>query len=157
MRTLLDLVVPLLFVLGCAPSGSDPRATAPTMGTTTAPSVSTTAGDLATSRRAFPPRADRLQQGDRVYGVFVAVERTSTAPELAQAKSELEKVGYAVGAGVTDINCDQGAREALGLDVGRDYYSVAVYFRTAEQAQQFVDAFQPGVVGTAAVTVYCRD
>jgi hypothetical protein len=35
--------------------------------------------------------------------------------------------------------------------------AVVVYFRTRQEAQQFVDAFAPGVVGTAAVKVYCRD
>ncbi len=92
-----------------------------------------------------------------MYGVYVAVERTPTAPEIAQAKRDLQNAGYSVGPGTADINCDQGAREALGLDAQRDYYSVALYFRTTQQAKQFVDAFQPGVVGTAEVTLYCRD
>lgn len=33
----------------------------------------------------------------------------------------------------------------------------AVYFGTREEAEQFVDAFQPGVVGTAAVKILCAD
>jgi hypothetical protein len=40
---------------------------------------------------------------------------------------------------------------------GVDYFVEAVYFLTRQEAQQFVDAFQPGVVGTAFVTVYCLD
>ena len=56
--------------------------------------------------------------------------------------------------GATDINCDQGAREALRLTPGVDYFVEAVYFLTRQEAQQFVDAFEPGVVGTAFVTVY---
>ena len=54
------------------------------------------------------------------------------------------------------INCDKAAREALGLTLGVDHYTVAVYFRTRDEAQQFVDTFEPGVVGTAEVTVDCR-
>ena len=38
-----------------------------------------------------------------------------------------------------------------------DYFSEVVYFRTRQEAQQFVDAFEPGVVGTAQVTIYCAD
>lgn len=88
---------------------------------------------------------------------FVAVERTSSAPELARAKEELRKAGYRVSPGASDVTCDQGAREALGLTPGVDYFVEAVYFLTRQEAQQFVDAFQPGVVGTAVVTMYCRD
>ncbi len=105
----------------------------------------------------FPPEAAQLRQGERVFGVFVAVERTTSAPEIARAKEELQKAGYRVAPGATDINCDQGARDALKLTPGVDYFVEAVYFRTREEAQQFVEAFEPGVVGTAQVTVYCRD
>ncbi len=105
----------------------------------------------------FPPEVTDLKQGDLVFGVYVAVEQNYSAPELAAAKEELRKVGYSVGAGATDINCDQGAREALGLKPGVEYVSVVVYFRTRQEAQQFVDAFPPGVVGTAPVKTYCAD
>ena len=40
---------------------------------------------------------------------------------------------------------------------GVNYFAEAVYFRTRQEAQQFVDAFEPGVVGTALLTVYCLD
>ena len=104
----------------------------------------------------FPPEA-QVRHGERFYGVFVAVERTSSAPELARAKEQLQKAGYRVSPGAGDLNCNQGAREALRLMPGVDYYTEAVYFRTRQEAQQFVDAFEPGVVGTALVTVYCLD
>ena len=118
--------------------------------------ATTTATATTVLRRLFPPEA-QLRHGERFYAVFVAVERTSSAPELALAKQELHKAGYRVSPGATDINCDQGAREALRLTPGVDYFVEAVYFLTRQEAQQFVDAFKPGVVGTAFVTVYCRD
>lgn len=116
----------------------------------------TAATATTVARRRFPPEA-QLRHGERFYAVFVAVERTSSAPEFARAKEELQKAGYRVSPGASDINCDQGAREALRLTPGVDYFVEAVYFLTGQEAQQFVDAFEPGVVGTAVVTVYCRD
>lgn len=107
-------------------------------------------------RRRFPPEA-QLRHGEQFYAVFVAVERTSSAPEFARAEEELQKAGYRVSPGVSDINCHQGAREALRLAPGVDYFVEAVYFLTRQEAQQFVDAFEPGVVGTAFVTMYCLD
>ena len=118
--------------------------------------ATTTATATAVLRRRFPPAAE-LRHGERFYAVFVAVERTSSALELTRAKEELQKAGYRVSPGATDINCDQGAREALRLTPGVDYFVEAVYFLTRQEAQQFVDAFEPGVVGTAFVTLYCRD
>lgn len=158
------LAAGLLFLAACR-QGED--RTAPTVGTTTTAAVistsvttinatsSTTVATNAPLR--FPPEAGGVQPGDRLFGVFVAVERTTTAPELAGAKEDLRMAGYRVAPGATDINCDHGAREALGLTPGVDYFVEAVYFRTRSEAQQFVDAFVPGVVGTAEVTAYCRD
>lgn len=77
-------------------------------------------------------------------------------PGLERARARAEQAGYdEVGGG--DIDCDQGAREALGLDPDRDYYAVALYFPDRPTAQQFVDAYEPGVVGIADLTTYCLD
>jgi hypothetical protein len=57
-----------------------------------------------------------------------------------------------------DLNCDQGAREALGTDAA---WRVAVYFETEQEANQF--ASQAGLLGheadpvIARVTTYCLD
>ena len=143
---------------GAAPSAGT-ATTAVAVSSTTATTIKATTGSPVTTNEIprFPPEATGVRQGDRLFGVFVAVERTTSAPELARAKENLRRAGYRVAPGATDINCDQGAREALGLTPGVDYFVEAVYFRTRRAAQQFVDAFQPGVVGTAAVTAYCRD
>jgi hypothetical protein len=49
------------------------------------------------------------------------------------------------------------AKRQLGLDPPRDYSSVVLYFETCALAQQFVDLLEPGVVGTAAVMLFCLD
>ena len=113
-------------------------------------------GATTTTGPRFPPAA-QVRHGDQVFGVYAAVARTASAPQLAQATAELRRAGYRVGEGSGEINCDQGARVALGLRPEIPYSAVAIYFRTRQEAQQFVDAFQPGVVGTAAVTLYCLD
>lgn len=139
-------------VAGRAGSG-----TSKASGTTATTNRVTTALTASTVlRRRFPPEA-QLRHGERFYAVFVAVEQTGSAPELAGAKEELQEAGYSVSPGASDINCHDGAREALRLTPGVEYFVEAVYFLTRQEAQQFVDAFEPGVVGTAFVTVYCLD
>lgn len=108
---------------------------------------------------AWPPAlTDELRHGDDVFGVYLAVEHSQTAPgpKAHQAVADAAAAGYETGVG-TDISCDSGAREQLGLDPTRDYAAVVLYFRTQEDAQRFVDLFEPGVVGTAQVTVMCLD
>jgi hypothetical protein len=57
-----------------------------------------------------------------------------------------------------DLNCDDGAAEALGTDAA---FGIGVYFETKEQANQF--ALQAGLLGheadpvIARVTTYCLD
>ena len=160
LRVVLCLVVAVLPLAGCGQGGDRAAPSATTDATsstvTTGPGTSSTTVTTDPGRR-FPPDADNLRTGERAFGVYVAVERgSSPAPELARAREELLKVGYSPGPGAPDINCDKGAREALGLTPGVDYFAVAVYFRTRHEAEQFVDAFEPGVVGTAEVTVDCR-
>lgn len=157
----LAVAVVMLAAVGC---GQDDDVAAPAATTTTVVATTTvvsttvlvtTTAVASSTVPPFPPAA-RVRHEDRVFGVFVAVERTQSAPELARAREELRKVGYA-GSDGGDVNCDQGARETLGLAPDVPYFTVAVYFRTRQEAQQFVDAFRPGVVGTAEVTSYCRD
>ena len=163
VRSGLAFVVAMLLFGACEDAGGGVAGRAGTVrsqasSSTTAMTNRATTTTTATTvlRHRFPPEA-QLRHGERFYAVFVAVERTSSAPELTRAKEELQKVGYTVYPGATDINCDQGAREALRLAPSVDYFVEAVYFLTRQEAQQFVDAFEPGVVGTAFVTVYCRD
>ncbi len=151
-------VVAALVLLATCGDGDGEATTLPTVAINTTSTTDATDVRVTTAAsRRFPPEVPRLRHGDDVFGVYLAVERSPTAPELARTKEELGKAGYPVSEGFTDIACDRGAHEALGLAPGVDYVGVVVYFRTRQEAQQFVDAFEPGVVGTAQVTVFCLD
>jgi hypothetical protein len=107
------------------------------------------------SRPSFPPQAG-AEHGAKQTAVYLAVAYSADDPKLKRAEAQAKAVGYD-NVGIGDIGCDQGAREALGLDVDRDYYGAAVYFADRGTAQQFVDAYEPGVVGMADVTTFCLD
>ena len=59
-------------------------------------------------------------------------------------------------AGYSDLACDQGALEGLGLADGY-YNAVSVLFATMDDATAFADAYPGDVVGIAAVKTYCLD
>ena len=136
-------------LVGCSDGGGSDTAAEPVA---TTPSASPT----PTPSPTFPPEAE-AEQGGRYWAVFLSVERGSdaTGPEISEALRAAEEVGYEAGAG--DLGCTQGAAEALGLDPALPYVGVSIFFASAELAQQFVDAYEPGVVGTAEVTAYCLD
>ncbi len=103
---------------------------------------------------SFPPEIDGIQ-GEKYYAVFVAVKRTADDAALARVSSELEALGYQGGIG--EIDCTPGAREQLQLKAQGDYFGYSLFFATKEQAQQFVDAYEGPVVGTAYITAFCLD
>ena len=104
----------------------------------------------------FPPEAP-AEHGGEYWAVFLAVVRGVDArhPEIAEAVQAAKDLGYSGGHG--EIGCTQGAAEQLRLDPAADYMAVSVFFASQAQAQQFVDAYEPGVVGTAKITAYCMD
>lgn len=102
------------------------------------------------------PSASAATHGGQYWAVFLEVAREGTEQaELQRAYADASALGYPSGIG--DVNCSQGAREQLGLDPTVSYQVVNIYFDTSEQAQQFVDLYESGVVGTAYVTAYCLD
>lgn len=94
-------------------------------------------------------------QGGSYWAVFLAVAYDGAEQELQDALGSAHAVGYE--AGIGDIGCTTGAREALGLDPGKSYEAVSIFFTTQADAQEFVDLYEPGVVGTALVTAGCMD
>ena len=113
--------------------------------------------DVARARltaAAVPVPEAKLEQGGKVWGVYLAVSRGEIDAKVDAARADVERLGYHPSSG--QIGCDQGAAEGLGLP-SEDYSMAAVYFETRELAQQFVDAYEPGVVGIALVTVFCAD
>jgi hypothetical protein len=115
----------------------------------------------------FPPAVapSSLRHGSTYWGVYVTVVRAADnyqiKPDdqnrLDTARKSLTDLGYEPDSGAFDNGCEQGMREQLHLDPQRIYAAVRIFFATQAQAQQFVDAYQPGVVGTAKVTLYCMD
>lgn len=75
-------------------------------------------------------------------------------PTLSAATEAIDK-GWGPVWNDSEIRCNQGAAEALGVD--RDARSVAVYFDTEREARQFAE--QEGLpsqpTGHAQVTVHC--
>ena len=121
---------------------------------TTSADPSTSDG-TGSSSEDWPPAAVATHGGE-YWAVFLAVARPGTeAEELQQASADASALGYPVG--IADITCSSGAHEQLGLDPTVAYQVVNIYFDTQEQAQQFVDLYEPGVVGAAYVTAYCLD
>lgn len=98
------------------------------------------------------------QQGDPVWGVYLAIGHSATDPVVDTAVRQASRVGYR--AVVGDIACDGGAMEALGLDQ-YDYWSGAtLYFATEADARGFAAAYARAVTapkGVAHVTVGCLD
>jgi hypothetical protein len=128
---------------------ADPSPTDPETDTPASPSD----GNGAPSAE-WPPAAEAVQ-GGQYWAVFLAVAHSGTEQaELQAAYADATALGYPAGIGEM---CSSGAHEQLGLDPTVAYEVVNIYFDTQEQAQQFVDLYEPGVVGTAYVTAYCLD
>ena len=129
-----------------APTSSAPTGTVPTGPASSVPSVEQPAG--------WPPEANAVQ-GGVYWAVYLELYRTGDPGGGQDALAALHELGY--DGGIGGVGCDMGAAEALGLDPNGDYSGVSVFFDTADDAQRFVDLYQPGVVGTARITAYCLD
>ena len=148
-------------------TGATSPAAVPTTTSATPEPVATTPSTPPPTTSApptFPPAAEGVQQGDVVWAVYLAVARVGDdgrpddpAGDLDRARRQAAAAGYERDVGGGQVECDRGARAALGLDPGRDYYTVSIFFATRADAQQFVAAYEPGVVGTAEITAYCLD
>lgn len=142
------------------PSTAAPEQTPEQTTSTQAPAATVTPSPTATAAAA-PRWAKPLgepQQGDPVWGVYLAIGHSATDAPVEQAVRAASTVGYQ--AVVGDIACDGGAMEALGLDQ-YDYWSGAtLYFATEADARGFAAAYTQKVAapkGVAHVTVGCLD
>jgi hypothetical protein len=96
------------------------------------------------------------EQGRFYFGVYFAVtEKGPGDPKIKAAESDLRNLGFEPSVG--GIDCDSGAKEALGLDPSRSYTDVTLYFASRADADMFVTLYDPGVVGTARVKTFCLD
>lgn len=95
-------------------------------------------------------------QGGTYFAVYFAVTRTDTDdPAIQAATTDLRNLGFEPSVG--GIDCDEGAKEALGLDSSSSYTDVGLYFLTKQDADMFVTLYDPGVVGTTKVKTFCLD
>jgi hypothetical protein len=132
--------------------------TPPTTSTVIATTTTSTLPTTSTTLPEFPPAKDALEHGGDAWAVYLAVADDFGDPSLDEASSLAETYGYF--AGVTDINCDQGAGEAVGVASGGSEVVVGVYFDTELDANQFVLAYEArgnAVAGVGLVQTYCLD
>lgn len=133
-----------------------PSTTATT--TTTAAPATTTAAPTTTTSVALPETIIPTHGGDAVAVYLGIIAESDSSGNLnadfADVIAAAADLGY--DAGVSDLGCDVGAREGLGLDDGY-YYAVGLYFATVEDANGFAAAYPGDIVGIAEVQTLCLD
>lgn len=105
----------------------------------------------------FPP-AGELEHGGESWAVYLAFADDFSDPSLSEASALAESYGFF--AGTTDINCDQGAAEAIGVAPGGSEAVAGVYFDSEIDANQFVLAYEArghSVAGIGLVQTFCLD
>ncbi len=156
MRSAAALLVSLLAAGALAACAATPI---PAAGPSAAPASPAGSNSVAST---FPPNVTEFKHRGTYWYVVVALARAETDPKLAAAIRTLKDVGYRdvnAGQGVVAMpvsDCDEGLREGLQLKAG-DYFHVSLAFPDPATAQRFVDAYQPGVVGTFKVITGCMD
>ena len=132
---------------------------APTTSTTTMlDTTTTTLSSTTTSLPPFPSAESQLEHGGESWAVYLAVAGDFADPALDEAAATAQSYGFFAGA--TDINCDQGAAEAVGVAPGGSEAVVGVYFDSELDANQFVVAIEARgheVVGVGLVQTFCLD
>jgi hypothetical protein len=80
----------------------------------------------------------------------------ASSAQLAPVERRLLALGYPASSG--DLDCDQGARRALGVPAAITS-KVALYFGTEKDARAFAEGVgvRPRPNGHAAATLYCLD
>lgn len=157
---------------GDEPTGASSQQTAVTTTTPAVPDTPTTSAttpavpDTPTSpattpaptKTRWPKALGEPQQGDPVWGVYLAVAHSSSDPSLLTAQQQVAPFGYS--AVVGDVACDDGALKALGLNQ-HDYWTAAtLYFKTKTDATDFANSYLSKggtVIGTAKVGIGCLD
>jgi cell division septation protein DedD len=116
----------------------------PTTSTTTPPATTTTTlASTTTSLPPFPNPKSQLEHGGESWAVYLAVADDFADPALDEAAATAQSYGFFAGA--TDINCDQGAAEAVGVAPGGSETVLAIQARGHP------------VVGTGLVQTFCLD
>ena len=90
--------------------------------------------------------------GGAYWAVYLAV---GDGPDLEDAIAYLTEERGIELLGPTDVNCDQGASEALGPGAGP--LSVGVYLETEEDARAWAETLPGSPVGIVEVRTFCLD
>ena len=94
------------------------------------------------------------RQGEDVWAVYLgtfASEQEAPVEPFAQA----QRVGYEPG--VSQVACDGGAAQALGVDEGAGLLAVSLLFRTEADARAAATALGEPRPVVAPVTAFCLD
>jgi len=92
------------------------------------------------------------EHGGTYWGVYLAV---GEGPELEDANAYLREGRGIAAIGGGSVECDEGARKALGPDAGP--LTVAVYFETEEDARAWAETLPAAPVAIAEVRTFCLD
>lgn len=151
------VLVPHLIWQGAACSDSDDTsARTESTGTETTSGSTVPETSPSTAEAAFPPARSDVQHGAPTWAVVLAGAEATDEPSLVAAETAAKDAGYS--AGPTD--CDQGAKEALGMSSEAQIYTVSVYFDTQAAARLALAAFREKGFGkgvVAEVRTFCLD
>ena len=138
---------------------SSPTSRPPTAGspsTTSRTSASTSASTSTSTLTRQLPRASNPRQGGTYWAVIAGVSTDPQDRGLLAAVNRLRAMGYPRPE-QSDLDCLQGAREALGLEDESLYASVAVLFARRPDADRVAAALQSPSARVAEVKTFCLD
>jgi hypothetical protein len=103
-------------------------------------------------RGGRPGALASLEAGGEAWAVVLATDSSGDPAVLGRAVAAAANMGFR--ASVASVDCDEGARSALGLPDGTQKY-VAVYFASRADADAFADNAIQRPIGTIQVRTYC--
>lgn len=130
------------------------------------PAPSTTEEPVAAPPTTEPPTSTTIpawpavvppEHGGPVWAAYLVVgpqEEGEAAPDMRRVGDLARGLGYEPG--VSDLACDQGAAEALGLDLTESYLGLSLYFATEDEARSFAERFRSEVRGEVRGVVQVR-
>lgn len=96
------------------------------------------------------------KHGQRYWVAVLAVgSPPGSSLAIGRAIADASEVGYSIS--TRNPRCDDGATRAMKLKPDKDYEYVVIYFASEEEAQQFMDRYEPPVLFLFEVKASCRD
>jgi hypothetical protein len=94
-----------------------------------------------------------IRQGEVAWAVYIAVG-TSGDPAIDLAIARAREKGYTTR--TTRLTCDEGATQAFQVDPReKDYFAVALYFETEDDANLVAGILGPPIQGIEKVRTLC--